>query len=73
MNDIDWEAARVVAKEWGRPGAVASPCSNIGRAYLTALEALESEVAGREHDLTAHILGPRMPDRKAHEADGRDW
>lgn len=61
MGDIDWEAARVMAKAWAaaEPGVT----QNMARAYLTVLEALEFEVAGRRHDLTARILGPRMPDR----------
>lgn len=67
MNDIDFDLARAYAKAQTSEGYVGTVMDNLRRAYLTALEALESEVAGREHDLTARILGPRMPDRHVYE------
>lgn len=70
MGDIDFAHALATAR---RVRGESGGNQNLALAYLTALEALEYEVAGREHDLTAKILGPRMPDRQTYETDGRDW
>lgn len=68
MSDTDFTRARLFAAGTLKDPSMASvvefaDTNNLRAAYLTALEALEYEVAGREHDLTAKILGPRMPDR----------
>lgn len=69
MIAVNFDLARAYARPDTIDSHPTSVTENLRRAYTAALEALESEVSGREHDLTAKILGPRMPDR-AERYDG---